>query len=74
VDVKAAFQEIFDLKDKVNLLEQKGYSLAVHFFRLPLSDEEKDPEKSFTTAMRCVSFKHGHLNYLAQRSCKRLGD
>ncbi len=50
VDVKAAFQEIFDLKDRVNSLEQKDRSLAIRVFGLPLCDEEKDPEQPTATA------------------------
>lgn len=50
VDVKAAFQEIFDLKDKVNSLEQKDRSLTVRIFGLPLSEEERDPDQSSSTA------------------------
>jgi hypothetical protein len=50
VDVKTAFQEIFDLKDRVNSLEQKDRSLAIRVFGLPLCDEEKDPEQPTATA------------------------
>jgi hypothetical protein len=41
-DVKHAFAEIFELKDKINNIEQKERSLAIRIFGLPTSSDEKD--------------------------------
>jgi hypothetical protein len=48
-DIKHAFSEIFDLKEKLNSFEQRDRATAVRIFGLPLSDEEKegiDPQKA----------------------------
>jgi hypothetical protein len=47
-DSKEAFSEIYKLKDQLNIIEQKGRSLVVRIFGLPLSEDEKncsDPAK-----------------------------
>jgi hypothetical protein len=41
-DMKHAFTEIFDLKEKLNAYEQRDRATAIRIFGLPLSDEEKD--------------------------------
>jgi hypothetical protein len=41
-DIKNAFTEIFELKDKLNSFEQKDRATAIRIFGLPLSDEEKE--------------------------------
>lgn len=41
-DVKHAFAEIFELKDKINTIEQKERSLAIRIFGLPTINEEKE--------------------------------
>jgi hypothetical protein len=48
-DIKHAFSEIFDLKEKLNSFEQRDCATAVRIFGLPLSNEEKegiDPQKA----------------------------
>jgi hypothetical protein len=48
-DVKHAFSEIFDLKEKLNLFEQRDRATAIRVFGLPLSEEERegaDPQKA----------------------------
>jgi hypothetical protein len=47
-DVKHAFAEIFELKDKINNIEQKERSLAIRIFGLPTSNDEKDPSDNST--------------------------
>jgi hypothetical protein len=41
-DSKEAFSEIYKLKDQLNVVEQKGRSLVVRIFGLPMSEDEKD--------------------------------
>jgi hypothetical protein len=41
-DVKHAFTEIFDLKEKLNTFEQRDRAQAFRIFGLPLGEEEKD--------------------------------
>jgi hypothetical protein len=48
-DVKHAFTEIFDLKEKLNTFEQRDRAQAIRIFGLPLGEEEKDgqdPQKA----------------------------
>lgn len=45
-DVKNAFNEIFELKDKLNSFEQKDRATAIRIFGLPLSEEEKEDSDS----------------------------
>jgi len=41
-DMKAAFTEIYTLKDKCNHFEQKERSLTIRIFSVPMSPDEKD--------------------------------
>jgi len=41
-DLKSAYSEIFNLKDKVNYMEQRERALTVRIFGVPLSPDEKD--------------------------------
>jgi hypothetical protein len=48
-DIKNAFNEIFELKEKLNTFEQKDRATAIRIFGLPLTEEEKDgadPQKA----------------------------
>lgn len=50
-DIKHAFAEIFDLKEKLNAFEQRDRSTAIRVFGLPLADEEKEgPDTQKATA------------------------
>ena len=41
-DMKAAFSEIYGLKDKCNHFEQRERSLTIRIFSVPMSSDEKD--------------------------------
>jgi hypothetical protein len=41
-DNKEAFSEIYKLKDQLNVVEQRGRSLVIRIFGLPMSEDEKD--------------------------------
>jgi hypothetical protein len=41
-DVKHAFSEIFELKDKINTIEQKERSLAIRIFGFSISEDERE--------------------------------
>jgi hypothetical protein len=48
-DIKHAFTEIFDLKEKLNTFEQRDRAQTIRIFGLPLAEEEKegsDPQKA----------------------------
>jgi hypothetical protein len=41
-DIKHAFAEIFELKEKLNAFEQRDRATAIRIFGLPLAEEEKE--------------------------------
>jgi hypothetical protein len=53
-DVKHAFSEIFELKDKINSIEQKDRSLAIRVFGLSISEDERESSDQTNATAKLV--------------------